>query len=151
MCSCLWVFDRSGLCCCSVGAPAGLTLLVWRFPAAHYCVEASGGHRRLRCLGHAYKAELFSLIAPRQTYHLGILLSPRCQTLLSRCSLLNKNQVLILNITEQVNMRPQGQKGRICNSFLANLSADIRIYHPPARPMFRSVTFTWPRCDLSLL
>lgn len=146
MCSCWWVYDRTVLlCCCRVSAPAGLTLLVWRFPAAQNCVEprgdtegvggGRGGHMPGSCI-QSWAILSYRSTADASFGHPSVpSLSDTSQQMFSLLS--NKSQVLILHITEQVNTMPQGQNGHFCNPFSAKLYADITIYHPPAHTMFR--------------
>lgn len=109
-----------------------------------------GGGRHRRgwggiCLGHAYNASILSC-RPTADISFGYPFVPSSSdSSWQMFSLLPiKNQVLILHITEQVNMMPQGQNGCFCSPFSANLPADITLYHPPPRTMFRSVRISMP-------
>lgn len=77
---------HSGICCCGVGAPLGLSVLLCCFPAAQRFTGPPGdtggrGHMTGPC-----EAELVTPTVPQQAHPFGILLSVRCHPTPQRSS-----------------------------------------------------------------
>lgn len=78
ICACVRNSCDGGICCCGVGVPLGLSVLVCCFPAAQHFIGPqgdTGGHMTGPC-----KAELVSPIVLQQTHPFGVLLSLHCHS-----------------------------------------------------------------------
>lgn len=152
------------LCCCGVGAPLGLSVLVRWFPAAQHFAgprgDAGGTYdwAMQSWASHSYRSATDTSLWRPSVSSLSAHSSARQQTWRrAGCSLsrlvsgLQIHHITEPETAEQVHVLPQGQHGHFCTPFSAKICADITIYHPPAHTMFGSLTFTWPCRDLLVL